>query len=162
MREYHGFLFGHYDSRGGTTFIEAENESDACKQYAAVMAWDVDDEEPEPSASEELLGAAVIQTESALPGEPIDLDGGFTGEHSGRLWVLGYESEGDDPDDPKWGTAAVVVWGAPDRVPRGRQAPRGQGYDGALGRRRLLLPVLPPAMRHSRMKSLWLSQCQEP
>jgi hypothetical protein len=104
MREYHGFLFGHYDSRGGTTFIEAENESDACKQYAAVMAWDVDDdEESEASATEELLGAAVIQTESALPGEPIDLDGGFTGEHSGRLWVLGYESEGDDPDDPEWG-----------------------------------------------------------
>src|SRR5262245_19064040 len=36
--QYKGFVFGHYDSRGGANFIEAETEQQAREQYIA-MSW---------------------------------------------------------------------------------------------------------------------------
>lgn len=86
-REIHGFLFGHFDSRGGCTFVEAANEATALAKYSeAFKYWNDADPDAASNAAEllanlkddDLLGPAIIETELEIV-DGQELDGGFSG-----------------------------------------------------------------------------------
>jgi hypothetical protein len=84
---YRGFLYGHYDSRGGTTFVEADSRAAALRRY--VIGFGYQDGDPTqfdiPTADwlrmiedEDFLCEATIESDEELI-VGIDLDGEFTG-----------------------------------------------------------------------------------
>ncbi|MCP1829100.1 hypothetical protein J2R76_005800 [Bradyrhizobium sp. USDA 4532] len=94
---YRGFLFGHYDSRGGTMFVEAGTEDQALRHYALTLGC-------EPSElGEELLRElhdgdflceAMIESADLIE-VGADLDGATTGSfdlETGEgvtAWIVG-------------------------------------------------------------------------
>ena len=62
MTKLQGFLFGHYDSRGGATFVVADDKKEAAKKYASAM-WLESEEEALEVATEDFLGAATVESD---------------------------------------------------------------------------------------------------
>jgi hypothetical protein len=86
---YRGFLYGHYDSRGGTTFVEADSRDTALRRY--VIGFGYEDGKPfqfdVPTADwlrmiedEDFLCEAMIESDEELI-VGMDLDGEFTGDY---------------------------------------------------------------------------------
>jgi hypothetical protein len=84
--QHHGFLFAHHDSRGGTSFIEASDETTALAKYAEAFIW-WDDADPDAAQhwsellenlKDETLGPAIIETDLELV-DGQELDGSFSG-----------------------------------------------------------------------------------
>lgn len=65
---YDGFLYGHYDSRGGTTFIVAENKQEADLRYLKDVCCvdDADLEDERAGWLSDYLGAATLHSPVAL------------------------------------------------------------------------------------------------
>ena len=95
---YTGFVFGHYDSRGGTMFIVADDFADALNHYKKLFGITPQDEEERrmgESLDEDFLGEATL--------EGIDHPSAF--EHDlediGRVLMLGRFN--NDLASPRYG-----------------------------------------------------------
>ena len=115
---HEGFLFIHADSRGGSTFVEADDRRDALERYATAFGYDreqkrldwndegdIDAEEwLKALEQEDFVAPAIIYSETPIANGQ-DLDGGMNGDAkfdddcnylSGKTaWVLG---EGHDDE----------------------------------------------------------------
>ena len=96
--KYEGFLYGHYDSRGGATFVEGTDRDKADKQYAeAFICEGYEGATPEQQAKEiceeDFLGFATVESPIEIHhGQDIDFQ--FVEmEPEWKLWVKA-------PDDP--------------------------------------------------------------
>jgi hypothetical protein len=93
---YQGFLFGHYDSRGGTTFVEAASKEEALRHYALVFGFEpeeVSEQLLRELHDEDFLCDAVIESGDLIE-VGADLDGSMTGSF--------------DPDSNEGVTAWIV------------------------------------------------------
>lgn len=86
-----GFLYGHYDSRGGTVFVEANTREQADKKYVdAMFGGFVGACTP---AEEDFICEGVLTTE-AEPGNMCDLES----DGEPRVFVGGPGASGDEED----------------------------------------------------------------
>jgi hypothetical protein len=91
-----GYLYGHYDSRGGATFIEAKSREEADPFYSeAFMCEGYDEVTPEQQAKEicddDYLGPATIESDVEIAhGQDLEHD-----ENALPLWV--HTDESQDP-----------------------------------------------------------------
>lgn len=96
MRKYEGFLYGHYDSRGGCSFIEADSKEKADAVY--LQSFCLGEEElkaimapymktyGEEIIEEDFLGAATIESEDEIE-DGTDMEYGEHGDRPIPLWV---------------------------------------------------------------------------
>jgi hypothetical protein len=85
MKNSHqGFLYGHYDSRGGTTFIAEPTQEKADARYAAIFGMEA--AEIADAIEEDRFGPATLYTNQELePGE--ELESTQSGEGTGKVLV---------------------------------------------------------------------------
>lgn len=112
-----GYLFGHYDSRGGATFIPAASAKEALEDYAAIFCPTLPEDEIMAfnTAVAELLFNEPVTAMffGAMPdiGElDIDYKGSF---HIGQLWhrVRGRSVAGTEFPATAWrGMPIMVCW----------------------------------------------------
>lgn len=120
---YQGFLYGHYDSRGGGTFIASDSREAADAAYCRTMGWDdpsLHDTEYKPSewAEEDFIAQAVLESHRPLvDGE--DLEQRDDGQ---SLWTD--ESEASSANIPE--TIRLRFTPTPDK-------PEGEWYEGHYG-----------------------------
>jgi hypothetical protein len=109
--KYEGFLYGHYDSRGGTTFVNHPDRATADLWYASAFGFDEDDmKEFAPGlALEDYLGPATIYSDVDLlaNGAAMDLSEQFTGDTDHVLWMkvpddVKQQPDDEDSDDYNW------------------------------------------------------------
>jgi hypothetical protein len=120
MHKIQGFLYGHYDSRGGATFIEGTDKAKADAEYVLPFCLEqVFPDEPEvvkernrEIIEQDFLGEATIESEFRIENEQ-DIE---QGEHAEPLWVRFV------PNDPK-----------------------NEGFQGSPGRYELAIGTKPPA-----------------
>ena len=88
-----GFLFGHYDSRGGATFVVAQSKEEAFKKYASAFWMDEEEKKTEglEVAKEDFLGAATLESE-------LEIEDGTDLEYNEQ----GPDQEGDGIHLPLW------------------------------------------------------------
>ena len=102
-----GFLFGHYDSRGGTTFVESNDQAKAKKKYADSFYFDEDqNDEAMEIANDDFLGPATIESEEEIgDGQDIEYGEVVDGNDAGQLplWVR-VNGDGDDKHQGSPGT----------------------------------------------------------
>jgi hypothetical protein len=116
---YKGYLFGHYDSRGGTVFIEAASKDQALRHYALELGFEPE-EMSEPLLSElhdeDFLCEAVLESYDLIE-VGTDLDGAVTGHFDPEsnegitAWIVG---RGGDPewwlDSLPTGGSLLHIW----------------------------------------------------
>ena len=68
-----GFIYGHYDSRGGATFVTASTRKEADTKYAESAGW-ADEDNWKGWVDEDFMGTANLNTyEETFPhGEDLD------------------------------------------------------------------------------------------
>jgi len=112
----YGFLYGHYDSRGGTIFIEAASQDEADKQYAVFFGVS-DAEMIESLTSKDFLGAASLLAPSSLNKQAF---GGIELDFSGDSRVYAFCEIPDGKTDGEFHlepSDKVYLWHAPDGKP---------------------------------------------
>jgi hypothetical protein len=120
---YRGYLFGHYDSRGGTMFIEATSKDQALRRYALASGFETDelcDQLLEELHDQDFLCAAIIESNDLIePGT--DLDGTMVGnfdpetEEGVTAWIVGRSG------DPEQFVDSLPADGTPLRIWYGRR-----------------------------------------
>lgn len=100
-----GFLYGHYDSRGGTMFVIADNRDEADNAYAKQAGWGevLEKEEWKPIVDEDFIGEVTLHHAKPIE-HSTDLEGGENAAHEfGYVIVSGETTEWppstDDEDD---------------------------------------------------------------
>jgi hypothetical protein len=84
MIQTKGFLYGHYDSRGGTMFVVAPNRDAADKAYVKAAGWPEDLlEEAKTMIEEDFYGEALVFSQAALP------EGDLEEQHEGAVICSG-------------------------------------------------------------------------
>jgi len=111
MTKLQGFLFGHYDSRGGASFVVAETKAEAYKKYVSTFWLDEEEKATEgvKIAEEDFLGAATLESEHEIE-DGTDLEYGEDGDRPIPLWVSYVP---DNPEDTNHGAPGVykLRWG---------------------------------------------------
>jgi hypothetical protein len=111
---YEGHLYGHYDSRGGTSFVVASSRKEADKRYIEFF-WPGDEFDFTDAAEEDHLGYAVIESDQPLAhGSDIDEGGDyrvfcqgaeedeFVGKNSHELVRAIENPDGEEYAHPRW------------------------------------------------------------
>jgi len=96
----HGFLYGHYDSRGGATFVEAKTREEADPFYVEAFCYVPEcgmtkEEWTKQLSDDDFLGTATIESPIEIT-HGMDIDFGFTEmEPTWKLWnQMRVESDG--------------------------------------------------------------------
>jgi len=99
MTKTTGFLYGHYDSRGGATFIPVATREEADRLYASIFmhhngifdSKEEADEADKQVCEEDFLGAATVESPTPLEdGQDIEYD--HDPEEDPSLWVREFDS----------------------------------------------------------------------
>jgi hypothetical protein len=94
---YKGYLFGRYDSRGGTMFVEASSKGQALRQYAIAFGFEtgeLSDQLLQELHDDDFLCEAVIESYDIIE-VGADLDGAMTGSFNPdsnegvTAWIVG-------------------------------------------------------------------------
>lgn len=99
------YLFGHYDSRGGTTGVTADSEQDAKEQYSAMLDADME------YADADYMGQATLE----IPG---DVQSGVDLEDMGTVAL-----EGGWPEDNVFSGQRIRLYPSGSDLPPGWTAP---------------------------------------
>lgn len=118
--EHRGFLYGHYDSRGGTTMIEAATREEADRRYLRdVFCFDESDiaDFAAGVAEADYLGEATLSTPDVLD-TPRELD---DNDPALVFWLTGdklYEPGDEDAEEFLPESPTVYrLWHSPDGTP---------------------------------------------
>ena len=128
MTKLQGFLFGHYDSRGGATFVVATDKAEAYKKYASGMWLDEDhQDEAIECAKEDFLGAATLESELEIE-DGTDLQS--YEDDAIPLWV---HHVPDNPEDTNHGAPGVYKLRYGGECPEGyRESELGEDAFGVI------------------------------
>jgi hypothetical protein len=87
MPRIQGFLYGHYDSRGGASFYETATKEEADQIYKTSFVLDADEAEEygQQIADEDFLGTAAIESDTDVQDEE-DIEYRDEGDER-KLWV---------------------------------------------------------------------------
>lgn len=140
--ECFGFLYGHYDSRGGTTMVEAGDRETADRRYSQLFG-DVDT----TAAQEDFLGKAVLSSPECLTQEE-ELDS----QDPAMVFLLTGGKLYDPADEENEDQGFVLeqkepycLWYAPDGVPPDQPATHPRWDDDAFSF--IFLPSCATALR---------------
>jgi len=108
MHQHKGFLYGHYDSRGGTTFIEANTRDEADRRYGEVFGYSPEETKEFNPGGNDFIGEAVLSSPSPLEDEEdLEMDG------AGKVLVLGgdkvFDADRSEDDNENFGVEEAFL-----------------------------------------------------